>query len=86
MKHMTAHQPVVHDDILDPRSINHETVISEGVRNDFRMCLRQALEYLELGEHDGGWVVIKTIDLERVLELAEAVFEGCSRELEKHKR
>jgi hypothetical protein len=35
------------------------------------------LEYLELGEHDGGWVIFKTIDVESIRELAEAVVGGC---------
>ena len=71
---MTTNQPV--DDV----------VISEGVRNDLKMCLQQALEYLELGEHDGGWVVFKTSDIECVLELAETVFDCCCKELEKYKQ
>jgi hypothetical protein len=83
---MTAHQPVVHDDILDSNSVAHDVVISGGVRNDLKTCLRQALEYLELGEHDGGWVVFKTSDIECVLELAEGVVGCCCKELEKYKQ
>ena len=49
------------------------TIIPEGTRNDLRMCLQQALDYLELGEHDGGWVVCQTINLEMIRELAEAI-------------
>jgi hypothetical protein len=44
-----------------------------GIHNDLKLCLQQALEYLETGEHDGGWVALKTIDVECALELVEAV-------------
>jgi hypothetical protein len=57
------------------------TVISEGVRNDLRMCLQQAIECLELGEHDDGWVVCATMDIEMIRELAEAVVCGCDEHL-----
>jgi hypothetical protein len=61
--------------------VGQVTVISEGVRNDFRMCLQQALEYLEIGETDGGWAICQTIDLEMIRELAEAVVCGCDEHL-----
>jgi len=64
-------------------NILNTTVISEGVRNDLRMCLQQALEYLELGEHDSGWAVCQTIDIEMIRELAEAVVCGCDEHLPK---
>jgi hypothetical protein len=72
-------QPVVLDDALDipdPNSVGY-IIISEGVRNDLRMCLQQALEYLELGEHDGGWAVFETIHVELLRELAETVILAC---------
>jgi hypothetical protein len=69
---MTTKQPV-DDDI----------VISGGIHNDLKMCLQQALEYLELGEHDGGWVVFKNCDIQCASELVEAVFDCCCKELEK---
>jgi hypothetical protein len=80
---MTTRQPVVHDDILDPNSIDHVTVISEGIRNDLKMCLQQALEYLDTGEHDGGWVIFKTINIESVLDLAQTVVDCCCNHLPK---
>jgi hypothetical protein len=83
---MTAHEPVVHSDIPDSECINHVTVISGGIHNDLKMCLQQALEYLETGEHDGGWVALKTMDIQCVLELTEAVVDCCCRELKKYKQ
>jgi hypothetical protein len=61
--------------------IDHVTVIPGGIHNDLKLCLQQALEYLETGEHDGGWVALKTIDVECALELVEDVVDYCGREL-----
>jgi hypothetical protein len=83
---MTERQPVVHGDPLDPDSVGHVTVIAANTHRNLTECLEQALEYLELGEHAGDQVILKTIDIEHVLELAEAVFECCCSQLEKYKQ
>jgi hypothetical protein len=83
---MTERQPVVHDNPLDPDSVGHVTAIPASMHGDLKECLQQALEYLELAEHAGDQVILQTIDIEHVLELAEAVFEYCCSQLEKYKQ
>jgi hypothetical protein len=58
------------------------TVISAGMHNDLKLCLQQALEYLESGKHDGDRVILNTIDVECLLELAEAVVDWGCKELD----
>jgi hypothetical protein len=66
-------EPVVHD----------TTVIGLGEYNDLQACLSQAVDLLAHAEHDAGWIILETLDVELLHELAEAVVLGCEKHLPK---